>query len=352
MRLVGKDQDIRRSFKLSKDGIEKWNKKLNINSHDDGKLPIVVNIDESPMISTTLRECIKSAFKKDINDVCVMCFVDIDSAAEYIINNSNRIQMVLFENFRVLNSNIISTLKLSNVYRTKPANNLFYFDDFAKYILDAYCPEAMQLHFCCNTNKTMNAWQKIDPRIFINGTTFYDNKLTNKIKKIWKSRSSIYQNNLMMQEVELINQLSQELSVLCAVSENIFNNMSPRKFEELIASIFKNQGFNVELTQKTKDGGYDIRVVEHSSLSKKVGLIEVKHFSPNRPVSVGLVRELYGVKEYNNADYCILATSSYVTDYAKKEFSRAIPWSMNFLEREDILNLCRKHTKHLIKQKH
>jgi len=35
-------------------------------------------------------------------------------------------------------------------------------------------------------------------------------------------------------------------------------DMNPRKFEELIAAIFKDFGFDVELTKATRDGGRDI----------------------------------------------------------------------------------------------
>jgi restriction system protein len=123
----------------------------------------------------------------------------------------------------------------------------------------------------------------------------------------------------------------------------------PRQFEELIAALFRNHGFEVELTAQTQDGGYDIVAASHSRLSSEVALIEVKHFAPHRPVGVGLVRALYGVKHFQNADKVILVTSSYISDYAKKEFSRVIPWEMEFAERSKVLEWCRSYLTDILK---
>ena len=40
-------------------------------------------------------------------------------------------------------------------------------------------------------------------------------------------------------------------------------NMAPRAFEELIAAIFRNQGFETTLTPESKDGGFDIIAIKH-----------------------------------------------------------------------------------------
>ena len=58
-------------------------------------------------------------------------------------------------------------------------------------------------------------------------------------------------------------------------------SMAPRKFEELIAAIFKNHGFRVELTPATRDGGLDIIAIEDSIITgESVHLVECKRYAP------------------------------------------------------------------------
>jgi restriction system protein len=43
--------------------------------------------------------------------------------------------------------------------------------------------------------------------------------------------------------------------------------LHPRKFEELIAAIFRNQGFQVELTPQTRDSGCDFIAIQNHVLT-------------------------------------------------------------------------------------
>jgi restriction system protein len=95
--------------------------------------------------------------------------------------------------------------------------------------------------------------------------------------------------------------------------------LPPRKFEELIALIFKNQGFNVELTPETGDGGFDVVAVQNDQLTgKSTYLVECKRYQADNKVGVGIIRSLYGVVTDQKATKGILATSSFFTTGAKK----------------------------------
>ena len=144
-------------------------------------------------------------------------------------------------------------------------------------------------------------------------------------------------------ENNTVRPLAEELAPLCGARPQLIDWLSSRQFEELIGSLFRNHGFDVHMTSCTRDGGYDIVAATHTALSPETILIEVKHFAPHRPVGVGVVRALYGVKKLHYATQAILATSSYVSRDAKKEFSRVIPWEIDFVERERILEWCTKY---------
>ncbi|MBA3354955.1 MAG: restriction endonuclease [Pyrinomonadaceae bacterium] len=53
---------------------------------------------------------------------------------------------------------------------------------------------------------------------------------------------------------------------------------------------------------------------------------------------MAVVRALYGVRGLHGASKAILVTSSYVSDYAKGEFRRVIPWEIELVERNRVLD--------------
>lgn len=97
--------------------------------------------------------------------------------------------------------------------------------------------------------------------------------------------------------------------------EKLFK-LSPRSFEELIASILHDMGYDVQLTPKTHDGGFDIRALNKNGIAPFLTLVECKKYSPDRPVGIELVRNLHGVLNIENANAAALITTSYFTSGA------------------------------------
>lgn len=92
------------------------------------------------------------------------------------------------------------------------------------------------------------------------------------------------------------------------------HSVPSRVFEEIIAEIMASNGFEVQLTQKTRDGGRDIIAVSSNRLGIPTSyIVECKRYAPSRPIRVEMVRSLYGVKQGQPADHAILATTSYFT---------------------------------------
>lgn len=77
--------------------------------------------------------------------------------------------------------------------------------------------------------------------------------------------------------------------------------MDPRKFEELIAELLRAKGYEVELTPRTRDGGFDILAIKKGDLGSALTLVECKRYAETNKVDVGIVRGLYGVVEEKRA---------------------------------------------------
>jgi restriction endonuclease Mrr len=95
--------------------------------------------------------------------------------------------------------------------------------------------------------------------------------------------------------------------------------LSPRKFEELVASILKDMGFDVELTQATRDGGRDIIAHVRNAVCSYLTHIECKRYAPDNKVGVGIIREVIGVHNIRKATKSVIVTTSFFSSDAIKE---------------------------------
>ena len=98
--------------------------------------------------------------------------------------------------------------------------------------------------------------------------------------------------------------------------------LSPRKFEELVASILKDMGFDVELTQATRDGGRDIIAHVRNAVCSYLTHIECKRYAADNKVGVGIIREVIGVHHIRKATKSIIVTTSFFSHDALKEAER------------------------------
>jgi restriction system protein len=117
----------------------------------------------------------------------------------------------------------------------------------------------------------------------------------------------------------LIPNVEAEVLAYFARHPEELHSITPRKFEELVASIFRHDGFDVELTPESWDGGYDILAVRRQSLTGTDRLlVECKRYSPQRRVTLSVVRSLIGVVELTTATKGVVVTTSGFTWPARK----------------------------------
>lgn len=106
---------------------------------------------------------------------------------------------------------------------------------------------------------------------------------------------------------------SERLFEVISDSPDLLQALEPREFEEVVAEYFHRQGFEVELTAASRDGGKDIYVARTEALGRFLYIVECKAFSPTNPVGVRYVRHLYGVVQHERATAGVLATTSHFT---------------------------------------
>ena len=92
--------------------------------------------------------------------------------------------------------------------------------------------------------------------------------------------------------VEVVRFVDQELVRRLAKEPRGLYRLPPRDFEKLIAELFRDRGWSVELTKATRDGGADIIAVRADGGTHIKMLIEAKRFGPDKAVGVSIVRQL------------------------------------------------------------
>jgi restriction system protein len=104
----------------------------------------------------------------------------------------------------------------------------------------------------------------------------------------------------------------------------------PRKFEELVAAVLKNNGFDVTLTPETRDGGIDIIAVQKDVLGGDLlHLVECKRYAAANKVGIGIVQRLAGVVDQHRANRGLIVTTSSFTEDAE-EVRRTMPHKLAF----------------------
>lgn len=146
--------------------------------------------------------------------------------------------------------------------------------------------------------------------------------------------------NIIVDEAQQMRQLITDIYN----NNNTLYVLTGRRFEELIAELMASQGFEVELTQQTRDGGYDILAVQ-----KLLGqyalrfLVECKKYDSSRKVGVEVVRSFSHVLSRNGANKGILVTTSYFTKDALSEAQH--PYLLDFRDKDKVLEWVRAYLK-------
>ncbi|MDO5971047.1 restriction endonuclease [Flavivirga aquimarina] len=311
------------------------------------KKPIAVILDNEIQVHKRIKIMLSYFNFNEL--IRIESFEYEDDAILFVIENYHDIFLIIHDTCRT-ESKIIKAWKKSNP-KINVASNLYKFEpprDFYNYIIDSYIPHAICIYHSAYTylDNLFNEWANKDKRMIPltkPASVSEFNEAFNQAFDVWnKTFKGISEENRILAPV------SEELISICGYKPDYLNNLTSRQFEEVINSIFKNNGFYTELTAKTRDGGYDIMALSNASLKNEITIIEVKHFAPNRSVGVGVIRELYGVKKLLNADKALLVTSSYVSAYAKKEFQRTIPLELDIVERKKVIDWCTKYFHHLL----
>lgn len=120
------------------------------------------------------------------------------------------------------------------------------------------------------------------------------------------------------------------------------SELNPRDFERLIAELLESQGWEVNLSKQTRDGGVDIRAFKHCDTVGPVCAIwQAKRYRSENAVRIHQVRELAAVRDRELATKAIIVTTSRLTRDAIEWINRD-KYRLGFKQREDVTEWIRR----------
>lgn len=137
------------------------------------------------------------------------------------------------------------------------------------------------------------------------------------------------------------SKISEELTAYILNNPNAMHNISPRKFEELVAYIMEKHGYEVTLTQQSKDGGIDIFALKNEGFGNILTIVDCKKYSETNPVGVAAVRGMYGTLQIESASHGMIATTSRFTRGAN-DLAHEYKYQLSLKDHADILRWIQK----------
>ncbi|MCG5526323.1 restriction endonuclease [Ectothiorhodospira haloalkaliphila] len=145
---------------------------------------------------------------------------------------------------------------------------------------------------------------------------------------------------------EIKNTIPQLIKLIQEDSSHIYR-ITTREFEEIVAEIFRAQGYQVTLTKRTRDGGKDVIAIHRNILGLETCyFIECKRHALDSKVDVGIVREVYGVHStINGPNKSVIATTSTFTPDAIQYVNNEVisRWDMELKDIQDVLQWIRNY---------
>lgn len=115
-------------------------------------------------------------------------------------------------------------------------------------------------------------------------------------------------------------------------------DLSPRRFEELLADLLAYQGMKVHLTQETRDGGRDIIAEYETPAGRILCLVDAKRYRRDRTIGVGLVRQLHGTLcDHKATTAMMITTSTYSPD--AQAYQQRHKWQLSLRDYNHVIEL-------------
>jgi restriction system protein len=135
--------------------------------------------------------------------------------------------------------------------------------------------------------------------------------------------------------VQVVSETNKQLVDEVVRDPTILWRLPSRKFEEIVADLLHKNGYTVEVTPPTRDGGFDVFAAHSDLLGEFLYLVECKRYAPSNKVGVQVVRSLHGVVQASRATAGVVMTTSFFTRDAA-EFHQSVSHQLQLRDYDSI----------------
>lgn len=196
-----------------------------------------------------------------------------------------------------------------------------------------------------NEDEELN-YEFVDAKVSIESDDEAINKITSQIREIARTRkveNDLYKSTLFNKDSSIIvGDIDDAVKKFFKKYPEKLYDINSRKFEELIASILHDFGFEIELTKATRDGERDIIARIKNSVTSFLTYIECKRYAPDNKIGVELIRSVSGVLYLDKPAKSIIVTTSFFTKDAK-EVAKKIENQLDLKDFNDIKNWLKRY---------
>ncbi|MGA9286571.1 MAG: restriction endonuclease [Solirubrobacteraceae bacterium] len=108
-----------------------------------------------------------------------------------------------------------------------------------------------------------------------------------------------------------VKEVSDALIAELAANPELLYGLPSRRFEELVAELYRRRGFEATLTPASGDEGVDVYVVRNEDVGRTLWVVQAKRYAAHNKVGAGVVRELLGTVHAKNASAGMIVTTSF-----------------------------------------
>ena len=131
--------------------------------------------------------------------------------------------------------------------------------------------------------------------------------------------------------------LSETITLALRKNPEAIRELSPRQFEEFVAELMEKAGYDVTLTQESRDNGVDIYAVKNDSFGRFLTVVDCKKYREDRKLGIEVVRGMIGTLKIEDASHAMLATTSSFSSVCK-EYESEHKYQISLRDHSDIVN--------------
>jgi len=121
------------------------------------------------------------------------------------------------------------------------------------------------------------------------------------------------------ERIVIVDTIYSEFKKTVRRNPKLLYDLDSRKFEEFVANLLRDFGYECQLTPPTRDGGCDIYARIHTLPSSFLLYVECKKYKPENKVGIDVVQRVFGAANADKANKSMIVTTSFFTRDAIRE---------------------------------